>query len=187
MYILNLFLLLINILGLEQDVLIDNKNSCQFNICDNKSIIQKFRANRTKLNWLSELHINKSDTLYILEKYDLRLEDNTPIFMASFWSKKNMTWKNNEIYSVQYSYIEQDNKFILSNERLFNGYILYLVNNWAIEDIKQEERLRSTISESCYMATRIIIQDQNWIYNIICFKDFSNFDKDKIYDLDLYK
>ncbi len=121
---------------------------------------------REQLNWYKELEYSmKKDTIYVLE-----LPATQGYYHYTFW---------NRIDTV--SYVNNTGTYELVDEPPFTEYMMKLVSMWDIQGIKEEEKINSNLfpSEIIY-ATRVIIKNKKYRIDCIQFRDFFNFERDRM-------
>ena len=121
---------------------------------------------RVNLNYLDKFeYSSKNDTVYILEMYSIQGE-----VLITIWNKnKTLSYTNERGY------------FATKNEPLFTKYMVKLVSEWNIPELEEEEEINSNMlpSELIY-ATKIVFNKRNYHIDCICFKDFFNFQRDRM-------
>jgi hypothetical protein len=152
--------------------------------CENRNYLKIFEYNRNKIGWINEIEEIEicCDTIYMIEEYRYDVEFSRETYSATMWRKSEKKYiKNKMIYKFQ-SYYKENGNIELLNDRLFSNYILYLVDEWKIEQIKEGEQKNKAMYPSDMIATRIILQDGCKQIETICFNEFTNMDMDNKYD-----
>ena len=120
---------------------------------------------RTQLDYLNNFkHVPEKDTVYILEMYGVQGN-----MLVTIWNKHNT-----------FSYTNEKGDFESKNQPLFTEYMMKLVSEWNIYEIKKEEEMNSNIlpSELIY-ATKIVFTKGKYHIDCIHFKDFFNLNRDQ--------
>jgi len=121
---------------------------------------------RKQSEWFTKLNYScKKDTIFILE-------------FPGIQGNYNFTFWNN---TDTISYTNESGTFELMNKTLFTKYMMKLVSEWNIKEIKKEESINSNLlpSEKIY-ATKIIFLNKKYNMDSICFKDFFDFERDEM-------
>lgn len=120
---------------------------------------------RKQLDYLNKVeYSSKNDTVYVLEMCGV--QGNVLITI----------WNKNETLS----YTNEQGFFESKNDALFTKYMMKLVSEWNISEIRKEEEINSKIlpSELIY-ATRILFNKGKYQIDCISFKDFFNLERDE--------
>ncbi len=120
---------------------------------------------REQSKWFEKLnHSNKEDTIFILERPGIQGN-----FSFTFWNKRDTV-----------TYTNATGSFEFKNEPSFTNYMMKLVSEWNITEIRLEENLHSNLlpSEMVY-ATIIIVKDKKCKIDCIRFKDFFKLERDR--------
>lgn len=127
----------------------------------NQDIIGKsLNLYRKQLDYLSEFeYSSKNDTVYVLEMCGVQGN-----VLITIWNK-----------NIMLSYTNEQGFFERKSEALFTKYMMKLVSEWNISEIRKEEEINSNIlpSELIY-ATKIIFNKGKYEIDCISFKDFFN-------------
>lgn len=126
----------------------------------------KFHQLRLKLYEQNKFDfINKSDTLFFLESFHYE----TGEYYGRIWNNHNF---------IQYIYL--NDTFNLKPNKIFTSYMIELVKNWNIENIRLEEKQNSNmLPNNPLTATRIIISHNKLLIDCIKFKDFFKLERDR--------
>jgi hypothetical protein len=117
-------------------------------------------------NWQKEFNFSTiNDTLFLLELPGIQGD-----YYFSVWNKKDTL-----------SYFEEFGIYkLVHNKTVFTRYMMNLVSDWNINEIREEEKNHSNFSPSeTIYATRIIINNKKYIIDCLEYKDFFNFDRDR--------
>lgn len=110
-------------------------------------------------------HSKKSDTVYILEKDGIQGD-----FNFTVWNKNDTL-----------SYTNENGKLRQTNEHLFTKYMMALVTEWNIDEIKKEEKINKvTLPEETVYATKITFNNGEYGIECVSFSDFYNLNRDSI-------
>lgn len=112
---------------------------------------------RKQLHWLSKFEYDKkSDTIYTLEINGVQGE-----VMFTFWNKRD---------TLSYAY---ESDFLPNNKSLFTKYMMKLVSEWNISEIRKEEEINGGIlPNDMIYACRIIFNGKKHKIDCIYFNDF---------------
>lgn len=130
---------------------------------ENEEVIKSLDIYRQKFNWIDKLNYSsEEDTLFVLEMPGIQGN-----YMYTIWNKTDTI-----------SYTNESGNFMLSNRPLFTEYMMKLVGEWNIQEIKEEEKNSSLYPTESIFASKIIIKNKK--YKIVCvkFKDFFNLKRD---------
>ena len=121
---------------------------------------------RVQLNYLEKFEYStKNDTVYILEMYGIQGE-----VLVTIWNKnKTLSYTNERGY------------FETKNEPLFTKYMVKLVSEWNITELKKEEEMNSDmLPRDLIYATKIVFNKGKYHIDCIHFKDFFNPKRDSM-------
>jgi hypothetical protein len=120
---------------------------------------------RKQLDYLNKFEYSlKNDTVYILEMYGV--QGNISI---TIWNKNK-----------KLSYTYKQGFFESMNKALFTKYMMKLVSEWNISEIRKEEEINTEIMPcELIFATKIIFNKGEYHIDCISFKEFFNFERDK--------
>ena len=114
---------------------------------------------RKQLNYLSKFEYSpKNDTVYILEMYGVQGN-----ILITIWNKHKTL-----------SYTNEQGSFESKNDALFPKYMMKLISDWNISEIRKEERDSTILPRELIYATKIIFNKGEYRIDCICFKDFFN-------------
>lgn len=132
-----------------------------------KAYINCYYNLRNVSNSLKHIHVTKRDTIFMLESY-------------GDWSSlelKSIVWNNTDM--ISYTSNDAGKSYVMAEKKLFTNYMVKLVSEWNIEEIKKEEKLnRESIPQYWVYATRIIINGKKHKIDCIYFKDFFDLQRD---------
>lgn len=133
-----------------------------------KYFIKKYNEVRRESHIFEQLNIQKSDTVYILERTDqISLS-----LLSTIWTQSNM-------FSYSSSYIDYGKYNVeLVKERYFSKKMLSLAFQWNIEEIRKEEKINQSLPFEMIYLTRIIINGKKSKIDCIMFNDFWNLNHD---------
>ena len=151
----------------------------QVEIIGDEQDLTIFKNNREKAGWINKISKYQNDTIYIIEKDIYGIEAVHTHLIGSMWQKSN---NKGEISLKLDSYYATNTNLELSNEMYFSSYIMYLVNNWDVVQIKKEELGVKPVSPTLIIATRIILQKECVQVDTICFDEFMDVEMNKKYD-----
>lgn len=116
-------------------------------------------------DYLNKLgYSKKNDTIYILEMDGIQGD-----FYFTIWNKGNIL-----------SYTNVSGKLIQTKRSLFTKYMMKLVSEWNIDEIRKEEEInKMTLPEETIMATRITFNKGKYNIDCITFYDFFNLNIDR--------
>jgi hypothetical protein len=119
---------------------------------------------RKQSNWLRELKYSvERDTVFLLEHSGIQGD-----YFFVVW---------NQIDTVFYT--NTTGEFKPTDKLLFTKYMMKLVSEWNIPEIKREENTNSGLLPSEFVyATRIIIKNGKYKIDCIRFKEFFNLQRD---------
>lgn len=118
-------------------------------------------------NNLKRIHASRQDTLFLLDSY-------------TDWSSlelKSIIWSNRDTISC----ISNDagKNYINVEKKLFTKYMMKLVSEWNIEEIRKEEKLNgASLPQYWVFATRIILDGKKYKISCLYFKDFFDLHRD---------
>ncbi len=164
-----------------------NTSKCIYEVqkraCD-KIYLEVFEYNREKVGWIDTIEKSQvDDTIYILEEYYRNSERLYEKYTAgSMWKKNNAKNSDEAIKISLDSYYKETGEIVKYSDRRFSSYILYLINEWNIKEIEEQDKKNKFINTSEMIATRIIIHDNCKQIESICFGEFINMDMDRKYD-----
>ena len=96
------------------------------------------------------------------------------------WSSlelKSIVWNNADM--ISYTSNDAGKNYVIVEKKLFTNYMMKLVSEWNIEEIKKEEKLnKESIPQYWVYATRIIINGKKRKIDCIYFKDFFDLQRD---------
>ena len=113
---------------------------------------------RKQIDYLNKFeYSSKNDTVYILEMCGVQGN-----ILITIWNKNKTL-----------SYTNEQGSFESKDEALFTKYMMTLVSEWNISEIRKEEEINSNIlpSELIY-ATKVVFNKGEYHIDCICFKDF---------------
>ena len=119
---------------------------------------------RVQLDYLDKFEYSpQNDTIFILEMYEIQGN-----MLVTIWNRNKTL-----------SYTNERGDFESKNEPLFTKYMMKLVSEWDIPEIRKEEETNSNIlpSELIY-ATKIVFKKGKYQMDCIHFKEFFNIDRD---------
>ncbi len=119
---------------------------------------------RRQLDYLNKFEYStQNDTIFILEMYGVQGN-----MLVTIWNKNKTLSCTNE-----------QGDFECKNEPLFTKYMMKLVSEWNIPEIRKEEETNSNIlpNELIY-ATKIVFKKGKYQIDCIHFKEFFNLDRD---------
>lgn len=120
---------------------------------------------RKQLDYLSKFKYSlKNDTVYILEMSGVQGD----VVYITIWNKNKIL-----------SYTNKQDLFESKNEALFTKYMMTLVSEWNISEIRKEEEINTQIMPcELIFATKIIFNKGEYHIDCIYFKEFFNFERD---------
>jgi len=129
---------------------------------------------RKSSDCFNHLNIEKNDTLFLLENEN---DYSSPMITLTLWNKSDtLTFDSNNCY---YNTPNGGKNVIESNEIGFTKYMMKLVSEWNVEEIKKEDKLNgASLPQYWVIATRIIINGKKYKIDLIRFKDFFNIQRD---------
>lgn len=105
----------------------------------------------------------KNDTIYILELDGIRGN-----FLFTVWNKNDTL-----------SYTNESGKLMQTERRLFIEYMMKLVGEWDVDEIRKEEKINKvSLPEEKIYATKITFDKGKYNINCISFYDFFNLKRD---------
>ncbi len=128
---------------------------------------------RQELDFIKLLNVNlQNDTVFILESYSL---SNLNLSMyITFWNSRkqfSFTKKN-----INPNYVIYDQMPLYAvKERcypFFTKYMVQLVNEWNIDELKRGAKINGTTSDALYIAVRIVFKNKKYTVQCASFKDF---------------
>lgn len=132
-----------------------------------KYFIKKYNEVRRENHIFEQMNVQKSDTVYILEKTD---QVNLSLF-STIWTRSNM-------FSYSSSAVHGKYKVELVKEKYFSKKMLDLAFQWNIEEIRKEEKINQSLPFEMIYLTRIVINGKKPKIDCIIFNDFWNLDHD---------
>ncbi|MBP1615014.1 MAG: hypothetical protein H6Q13_2462 [Bacteroidetes bacterium] len=135
---------------------------------DSKNAINAYFQLRRESNCMDKLSpVNKNDTVFMLDQF---LVWNPPYLFSTCW---NQTTK----LSIESK--DAGKTFNFTEEYCFTNYMLKLVSEWNLEEIKKEEIENKEISPEGIFATRIIFNEGQYQIDVFRFESFFNFKRDR--------
>lgn len=132
-----------------------------------KAYINCYYNLRNVSNSLKHIHVNKKDTIFMLESY-------------GDWSSlelRSVIWNNAD--TLSYTSNDAGKSCVMAEKELFTNYMMKLVSEWNIEEIRKEEQLNGeSIPQYWVYATRIIINGKKHKIDCLYFKDFFDLQRD---------
>lgn len=105
----------------------------------------------------------KNDTIYVLEMDGIQGD-----FLFTVWNKDHTL-----------SYTNESGEFMQTERRLFEKYMMKLVSEWNIDEIRKEEKINKvSLPEETIFATRIIFNKGKYSIDCLTFNDFFNLKRD---------
>lgn len=133
-----------------------------------KYFIKKYNEVRRESRIFEQLNVQKSDTVYILERTD---QVNLSL-LSTIWAQSNM-------FSYSASYVAHGKYEVeLVKETYFSKKMLDLASQWNIEEIRKEEKINQSLPFEMIYLTRIIINGKKPKIDCIMFNDFWNLNHD---------
>jgi len=135
-------------------------NACQ----GNQDVVGKsLNSYRGQLDYLGKFEYSpQNDTIYILEMYGIQGN-----VLVTVWNRnKTLSYTNERGY------------FESKNEPLFTKYMIKLVSEWNILEIKKEEETNPMLPSELIYATKIIFKKGKYHIDCIYFRDFFNMERD---------
>jgi hypothetical protein len=131
---------------------------------DNDIFINELCVYREQLHWETKFKYSViSDTIFILELPGIQGN-----FLYTFWNKNNIL-----------SYTNETGLFECSNKPLFTKYMMKLVSEWNVNEIrKEEEKSSNMLPCELIIATKIIIEQGKYTFDCFSFKDFFDIKRD---------
>jgi hypothetical protein len=120
---------------------------------------------RLEGNYLNNFEYSKkNDTVYILEMYGVQGN-----VLFTIWNKNDTI-----------SYTNENGTLLKTKNRLFSKYMIQLVSEWNLSEIKKEEETNSNLLPSEMIHATIIVFNKGK-YHIDCinFKNFFNLERDR--------
>jgi hypothetical protein len=144
----------------------DDIYNYQKNQFEDNMFVKSLNLYRKQSDWLKEFtYSNQNDTIFILELPGIQGD-----YYFTFWNKIDTL-----------SYSNETGIFKFEDKPKFTKFMMKLVSEWNISEIKKEEDTNSNLlpSESIY-ATKIIIGKGKYKIDCIRFKEFFNLRRDEI-------
>lgn len=130
--------------------------------------IKEYDEARRGSRIFERLNIQKSDTVYILERTD-----------QVGLSLLSTVWTRSDMFSYSSSYVGHGKyKVELVKEKYFSKRMLALALQWNIEEIRKEEKVNQSLPLEIICLTRIIINGKKPKIDCIMFYDFWNLNHD---------
>lgn len=112
---------------------------------------------RKQLDYLNKFeYSSKNDTVYILEMCGVQGN-----VLVTIWNKNKTL-----------SYTNEQGSFESKNEALFTKYMMTLVSEWNIPEIRKEESNSNILPSELIYATKVVFNKGRYCIDCICFKDF---------------
>jgi len=132
-----------------------------------KDEIHNFYKLRKKSNCLDKFSpVNENDTIFILDRF---VDFNSLDLFSTHWNQRTQ---------VSIKSINAGKTFSFVEGYTFTKYMLKLVSEWNLEEIKNEEVKNKVISSNGIFATRIIFNRKKYIIDCFYFNDFFNMKRD---------
>lgn len=107
----------------------------------------------------------KNDTIYILEMDGIQGD-----FLFTVWNKNDTL-----------SYTNESGKLMQTEQRLFTKYMMKLVSDWNIPEIRKEEKINKVnLPEEIIYATKITFNKGKYSIDCFTFNDFFNLKRDGV-------
>lgn len=145
-----------------------NLYKCQVKLEPNEKELKKhFHQIRIKIDSLNLFDsIRSTDTIFFLESFDI---DNG-IFYGKIWNKNRR---------IEYTYYRGN--FNFNQKDIFSQYTCKLIEEWNIPEIREEERINSTMTSPLRIfGSRITLINGKIRSRSIEFKEFYNLERDRI-------
>lgn len=127
---------------------------------------------RRKSDCFRQLSVEKRDTIFLLER-----EGDFQISL-SLWNRSD-TLTYYPIDDCNFYSRNGFKRYIQSNERIFTKYMMKLVSEWNVEEIKKEDIAHGgSIPQHWVFATRIILDGKKYKIDCFYFRDFFDIDRD---------
>jgi hypothetical protein len=125
---------------------------------------------RERSDWLKKMNYSdKNDTIFILELPGIQGD-----IYFTFWNKK-------DTLSYTSAYPNSTGEYKIVKEVIFTKYMMKLVSEWNISEIRKEEEINSNLLPSEFVyATRIIVKNKKYKIECIRFDDFYNLERDSM-------
>ena len=122
---------------------------------------------REKTNILNEMKLNHPiDTIFILQIH-------REVYLSSSYL---MIWNKNDTLSIN---SEDFGKTVqITNQQTFISYMMKLVADWNLDEIKKEELTNGIRPSDGIFATRIIVNSKKCQIDCLYFKNFFNMQRD---------
>lgn len=155
----------------------------QIDTCGYKEYLKDLKYNRLEALWLDRISSSRNDTIYIVEKFSHEVDIARKYFIGSMWIKSDAEYRPNTISLHFDTYYLEYGKMEKSKDLYFSPYIIYLVNEWNLEQIKKEEAESKLINPQIILATRVITGREGCVQiDFVYFEEFANMDMDAKYD-----
>jgi len=117
-----------------------------------------------QLDYLDKLgYLKENDTIYILNMTGLEGD-----FYFTIWNKSDTL-----------SYTNVSGELIQTERSLFTKYMMKLVSEWNISEIRKEEQInKMTLPERVVYSTKIIFNKSIYSIDCLTFNDFFNLKRD---------
>lgn len=111
------------------------------------------------------------DTVFVLQTH--RVPE------ADFYSLSSMIWNRIDTLSVGSN--DSGKTFQVENRQAFTNYMMKLVSEWNLEELRKEGLENGVIPSYLIVATRIIFREKKYEIDCFYFKNFFNFQRDYVY------
>lgn len=131
---------------------------------------------RKRSKCFSQLNVQKNDTIFLLEDEN---DYSSPTITLTLWNRSDtLTYDSDDCY---YNSNNGGENYTQSNKIDFTKYMMKLVSEWNLEEIKKEDITNGgTIPQYMVFATRIIIDDKKYKVDCIYFREFFNLQRDNM-------
>ena len=159
----------VNIYGQNWDKISKEIKIKQLSVIRNKEYINHYYNLRKKSGYLNRFSpIVNSDTIFIIDYYG---HLNHSMLSSIVWNRIDTIICASEDNGQTYNY---------EKGRLFTKYMIKLVGEWNISEIKREEDINGgSIPQFHDCATRIIFNEKKYKIDCLYFKDFFDINRDR--------
>lgn len=143
----------------------------QTKVAINKFAPKALKKNRDEIKWIENINLSlKSDTIFLLEAYNLNVESGILYTYAVLWDSTG-----NEL---SYECVDA-NTVKKTDKSYFSNYMKYLISSWNVKQLREEEKIYKQVSGFDIYATRIIFSNNKYKVDCISFINFANFEKEQ--------
>lgn len=140
---------------------------------DAKDRINHFYKLRQKSKSLNEfIPFGKNDTIFMIEVYGI---ESSGFMFTTYWNNSKRTSNCSDNSGETFEDLKGDKYKTCANRM----YMIKLVSEWNIDEIRKEEKINRAVTPDGVFATRIIFNGKKYKIDSFDFDDFFNLERDQ--------